>query len=1285
MKQFSTLIELLQERAQHQSDRTAYIFLQDGEIESARLTYRQLEQQAKAIAAQLQALNLKGERALLLYPFGLDFIAAFFGCLYASVIAVPAYPPKNNQKLGRLQSIAIDAEAKAILAPESVLSQIQGRLGHEKQLEDIFYLPTDKINLELTETWHDPEITADSLAFLQYTSGSTGTPKGVMISHQNLLHNEKIIKQGFGHDEQSLVVGWLPLFHDMGLIGNILQPMYLGIPCVLMSPVAFLQQPIRWLKAIANYRATTSGGPNFAYDLCLRKITEEQKTTLDLSHWQVAFNGAQPVQAETLDKFAEAFACCGFRREAFYPCYGMAETTLIVSGGVKTEEPMQHTVDAKALEQNKIVSATANTTKSKVIVGCGQVLDDLEVAIVHPETLTRCAVDEVGEIWVSGPSVAQGYWQRQDTTEEIFHAYLKDTKQGPFLRTGDLGFLQEGELFITGRLKDLIIIRGQNHYPQDIEITVMNSHPALETDGGAAFAIEVDGVEQLVIVQEVKRAHVRNLDREKVIEAIRREVALEHELQVYGIALISPSSLPKTSSGKIQRRASRTAYLEKTLKEVAQWQLPSEKPIEKMETFSPKTEQSISIIDNFFHCKLNHPPIATVDSHSQADRMIQWLQGYANQRINSRLIDERRCIPPYIVLDLGNQGFFGMQIAQEYGGLGLTNYDALRVIQQVAAADLTIASLLGVHSALGTRPIANYGQAAVKQQILPLLAQGREIGAYALTESGAGSHPKGISTTATPDGKGGWLLQGEKMYIGNGSWAGSINVFAQLLDDHHNPLGMTSFVLRQGMPGLEQGPEALTMGMRGMVQNRISFNQVRVTPEMILGQPGEGMTVAQDAMMFGRLGLGAMSIGGMKRCAQLMLRYATRRTIATGSLLDNPMTLHRLHDLTTSITAVETLVKRISRLLDRGISLPEEAYMACKTAGTEFFWQAADRLMQLLGGRGYLENNIAPQIMRDARLMRIFEGPTETLYMFLGSRILNHPEQVDTLISHHFAAPQVFHKLHLAAQHIHDYYTGNHAPFSDRLSASRWAYGIIGELTTLAILQAALVGGETHSEPMKRAITWLELKFDTVLNEALSLRVRSSLSYCPEMLRYEILDYTQTIGDLEQTLAGEEQDLDPLLRQDVAARSVPVQQPTPSSPKSVVVPSHLHHQPTHTQYQSTIDWMGNWLQKNLKVPVDSLNPSKAFAEYGMDSVMAVEFAQELETWLEHTIEPTVVWNYTTPQSLAQYLVETITGETNDRPQVTKEMSLKEMLEDDLAELLAQEIEQSKHFEPLKVF
>lgn len=392
-----------------------------------------------------------------------------------------------------------------------------------------------------------------------------------MVSHDNILHNERIIQRAFEHNPQSTVVGWLPLFHDMGLIGNMLQPLYLGIPCILMSPAAFLQRPLRWLQAISRYKATTSGGPNFAYDLCVSKITNHERATLDLSSWQVAFNGAEPVRAETLDRFSAAFEACGFAKKAFYPCYGMAETTLLVAGGLKTAPPVVYHVQGAALEQNRVRTAASVQQDTRKLVGVGKTWLDQKIAIVDPESLTLCASDSVGEIWVSGLSVAQGYWNRPEETEQTFHASTADTGEGPFLRTGDLGFLQLGELFVTGRLKDVIIIRGRNHYPQDIELTVEKSHPALRLCCGAAFSVEVEGSERLVVVVEVERSYLRKLDVNEVVGVIRKAVSDQHELQVYAVLLLKTGRIPKTSSGKIQRHACRAGFLSKSLDVVGDW------------------------------------------------------------------------------------------------------------------------------------------------------------------------------------------------------------------------------------------------------------------------------------------------------------------------------------------------------------------------------------------------------------------------------------------------------------------------------------------------------------------------------------------------------------------------------------------------------------------------------------------------------------------------------------------------------------------------------------------
>ena len=578
--QLETIVELLSWRAQSQPDKTAYTYLLHGETESGQLSYGELHQRAKVLGSQLQQRYSPGSRALLLYPPGLEFIIGLFGCWYAGIIAVPAYPPRRNQNLSRLQAIVTNARASVVLTTSTLVANLQHRIAHNPDLAALPWLATDERSSESAPNWQQPSLDRDSLALLQYTSGSTGVPKGVMVSHGNLWHNLDAIYHAFGHHTDSRGVIWLPPYHDMGLIGGVLQPLYGGFEVTLMSSVDFLQKPWRWLQAISRYRATTSGGPDFAYQLCARKITQAQLASLDLSSWSVAFIGAEPVRAETIEQFASTFAPCGFRREAFYPCYGMAETTLIVSGGLKTEAPVLRSLKASCLAQNQIVESQTATEDSRSIVGCGRSLKDQTVLVVAPETKTECAFERVGEIWVAGPSVALGYWQRPQETEQAFRAYLADTNEGPFLRTGDLGFVSQGELYITGRIKDTIIIRGQNHYPTDIERTVENSHPALRPSCGAAFGVEIKGRERLVVVQEVERSYLRRLDTKEVVGQLRQAVAWQHGLEVYAAVLVKTGSIPKTSSGKIRRYACRAGFEAGSLKVVSDW---SENPHGKAE------------------------------------------------------------------------------------------------------------------------------------------------------------------------------------------------------------------------------------------------------------------------------------------------------------------------------------------------------------------------------------------------------------------------------------------------------------------------------------------------------------------------------------------------------------------------------------------------------------------------------------------------------------------------------------------------------------------------------
>jgi len=473
-------------------------------------------------------------------------VSAFFGCLYAGVAAVPTNPPRPNQSVVRLEAIAADAEIGVVLTSTSFQSRFPFCAAELPGLAGLPWLAVDAVPGGVSVS----EVPGRALALLQYTSGSTGNPKGVQLTHANLVHNERMIARAFGHDANSRVVGWLPLYHDMGLIGNVLQPVFMGIPCVLMPPMAFLQRPVRWLRAITKYRGTTSGAPNFAYDLCCQRISEEQRDGLDLASWDLAYSGAEPVRAETMDRFAASFAECGFRQQTYFPCYGLAEATLYVTGGTKMRA-------APRVERAGVT-----------LVGCGQAGGDGTVCVVDPETRRRCADGEVGEIWVSGPSVSSGYWSNEVETREAFGARLVDGESGEFLRTGDLGFFERGDLFVTGRIKDVIIIRGQNHYPQDIERTAAGAHSALASGGGAAFAVDADGTERLVIVHEVERTQLRSLDVPAVQAAVRENVTAQHGIQVHRLALVKPGAVPRTTSGKIRRRHCRELLANGSLAEL---------------------------------------------------------------------------------------------------------------------------------------------------------------------------------------------------------------------------------------------------------------------------------------------------------------------------------------------------------------------------------------------------------------------------------------------------------------------------------------------------------------------------------------------------------------------------------------------------------------------------------------------------------------------------------------------------------------------------------------------
>jgi acyl-CoA synthetase (AMP-forming)/AMP-acid ligase II len=549
---------VLAHRAEMEPDETVFTFLSDNGQDAEEVTYLQLHMRAQAIASALLESRKPGGHTLLLFPPGLDYVASVFGCFQAGVVGVSAPPPQPkrlHRTLPRLTAIAADAEVESVLTSAFIRDAAQ-QFFQNDALSRAEWIAIDALPEAAKECVVEPDLNA--LAFLQYTSGSTREPRGVMLSHRNLLTNSEIITRAFGHRPATEDKGviWLPPYHDMGLIGGVLQPVHVGGPCVLMSPLAVIKRPARWLEAISRFRATTSGGPNFAYDLCVNRIDDETCETLDLSSWRVAFNGAEPIRATTIEAFSRKFERCGFKKRSFFPCYGLAEATLIVTGPDRDDEPSLLDVDARAVERGSIQPPVDGEALSR-LVGCGTPYDEHELVIVDPASGSRCKEGEVGEIWVAGPSVALGYWRQSAETDDCFGGELRDDPDGVrYLRTGDLGAVLDDELYVVGRLKELLILNGRNIHPHDIEFSAEAAHPCLRPHCSAAFERGTAGSGEAAILLEIRQEE--NIDMEAVIGAVRQRVAEELDLSLAWIGLCGAGEIPKTTSGKIQRNLCRT-------------------------------------------------------------------------------------------------------------------------------------------------------------------------------------------------------------------------------------------------------------------------------------------------------------------------------------------------------------------------------------------------------------------------------------------------------------------------------------------------------------------------------------------------------------------------------------------------------------------------------------------------------------------------------------------------------------------------------------------------------
>ena len=680
----TTLIEMLNARAATFADRAAFKFYEDDQ-QSRTVTYAQLDATAKRIAVGLRRQIPRGAGIALVFPPGLAFIENFFGCLYAGLVPIPATYPKPRRPSPRLSAIVADAQPAAILTTERVYETC-GQIQTPDNLHKRLWLTSESFEDEDAALWQHPQTTVEDIAFLQYTSGSTKEPRGVAVSHENISCNLEMIRLGFDLDvnKHAIGVSWLPAYHDMGLIGGILESLYVGGTTILMSPLSFLQRPARWLRAISDHRAVISGGPNFAYELCLRKIKPEELDGLDLSTWQVAFSGAEPIRATTLRKFAEKFAPYGFSDSAYYPCYGLAEATLLVTGGLGPGNISTCKVLASSLQDGgEIVSVGTEKSEQNCLefVGCGGPLLGEEVRIVDPESCKPLGDNQVGEIWIRGRNVARGYFNTPLSDDSAFAGRLADlgrcgeaycaqdtnaqeadtsVSERTYLRTGDLGFLRNGSLYVTGRKKELLIIRGRNHYPHDIEATVQLVHDKLIPGGGAAFTIDADDESTLVIVQEVDRSTTAS-DHEEMLKEIRRAVTTEHDVFVHEVILIRMGSLPRTTSGKVRYAEVRRQYLEKDFSVVARWST-AEKPA-TAET--NRVEVRTSVID----VRRLQSLAEGADQEKLALEIQENLMEWLRQTVDS---DENELEPGRPLAEIGLDSMAAMElIGHLEGGLGL--------------------------------------------------------------------------------------------------------------------------------------------------------------------------------------------------------------------------------------------------------------------------------------------------------------------------------------------------------------------------------------------------------------------------------------------------------------------------------------------------------------------------------------------------------------------------------------------------------------------------------------
>jgi acyl-CoA synthetase (AMP-forming)/AMP-acid ligase II/alkylation response protein AidB-like acyl-CoA dehydrogenase/acyl carrier protein len=1167
----STFPDVLDHWATQTPDRRAYLFLGDGETEEASYTFSELRRAVQIVARGLAERVKPGDRVLLFYPAGLDFIVAFLGCLRAGLIAVPVSVPNRKPGLEIVAGIAADAGAACLLSTAALLQRYRDDLENDPRLRGLSRVDTTAWE---TDVEGGPEARLadgclEAPALLQYTSGSTGAPRGVVVTHSNLADNHAQLQHCFQHDQSTVVVSWLPMFHDMGL-GTVLQALWVGGQAILMSPSAFLQKPIRWLRAISRYRGTFSGGPDFAFDLCVRRVGPEERNSLDLSAWRCAYNGSEPVRAGTLVRFWETFASAGFSWENFHAVYGLAEATLFVTGEAIHQPPMIRFFSRSGLVRGQALLETAD--KGQRLVGCGHPWLEGRVLIVDPETFEECAPGKIGEIWLAGPSVAAGYWGKEADTRSTFQAHTS-TGGGPYLRTGDLGFVHEHGLFVTGRSKDLVIVRGVNHYPQDIEETVSDCHPALEPQRCAAFSVDTEDGESLVVAQEVKRTALRSVDAEAVFRAIRKAVADRHGLNAAAILLLRPLALPRTTSGKVRRKACRVGFLNQSLAVVATSGLGA---------------SQLQIAESGREAPM---PAA------KADRLVQWLRqpGLPWDAGDSDFSQ----VTPDILSALAAQGLLGLQIGADQGGLGLSDADTLQVLEQLGGVNLGAAIFVGLNNYLGVRPLAYHGQLSLQRNLLPRLAKGDCLAGFALAEVGANAGPSSWSSRMIANNGSGWKLLGKKYLAGGMRDAGLFNVFVR----HEDRSAVSGFIVSRTADGVRSSTH---VGDDGILREMIELKGVAVDPSHVLGRLGNGMEIALDAIRHAQLAVAAACLGAMKRCSQLIFQHAAQRQSGESGLIAHPVTMTRLGRITVEVTALESLIQFLSLRANVHPDLAAEAFGVCKLVGPEMLWQGVDDLVQLLGRRGIVETPQVRRLVNDARVLRGLEGPTEAGAARLGFGLMSGDRgSLRRLVSEGFGTKELESVVEDAANALRM----GALSLSGRLTpgGGHWLQARSGELTTWVILLGAVRHRllETAAADLQRTEAWIRSNLENVLATTRG-GPPPDAQMGEEPVGSAIASYERAIGGVSTSL-------------DTST--------TPASEGwSNAIPQG-----------SLKSWAVSWLAQRLRLEESSIDTKRSLADHGVDSLVAVEFANALAEKLGLRVDEMILWAFSTIDELLAYV------------------------------------------------